>query len=292
MRAAPVVGFWPLVETPDANPQAWDGSANLRQRDKVQTSHAVWLSDCGVAGTSRIRSEELIVNSRPRDTDLIDLMTEVATTLLVPIDLDEALSRITHSVVDAVPAIDHASISVTTRRGEITTLAPTGALPLKADELQYELGEGPCLEAALSEPVVQVDDLATDQRWPAYGPKAAALGLGSQLAFQFDAKPHARGALNLYADRPHVLDVESRQLSAMFATMVAVAMGWAQHDQTLANALASRGLIGQAIGILMERYRLDPDRAFAFLVRTSQDGNIKLHTVAERLVADTIRNAE
>jgi hypothetical protein len=69
--------------------------------------------------------------------------------------------------------------------------------------------------------VLQVDDLATDLRWPVYGPKAAAtFGLGSQLAFQFRAEPHARGALNLYADQPHAIDLETRQLGKMFAGLV------------------------------------------------------------------------
>ncbi|MEU4196823.1 GAF and ANTAR domain-containing protein [Kribbella sp. NPDC026611] len=218
-------------------------------------------------------------------------MTEVAASLLVPIDLDETLGRLTVSVTETVPGVDYASVSVTTRDGEIRTLAPTNAVAVEADELQYELGEGPCLRAALTDPVAEVDDLVTDLRWPSYGPKAAALGLGSQVAFQFRADPHVRGALNLYAAQPHAIDAESRQLGAMFATLVAVAMGWARHDETLGDALASRTVIGQAIGIVMERYRLDADRAFGFLVRTSQSGNIKLREVAERIVAEATRNA-
>ncbi|MFI5693885.1 GAF and ANTAR domain-containing protein [Kribbella sp. NPDC051586] len=227
----------------------------------------------------------------PRDVHLIEVMTEVAAALVLPIDLDETLVVITTSVAETISGIDYASISVTTHGGQIETLAPTDALAVQADELQYELGEGPCLQAALSDPVVEVDDVATDVRWPAYGEKAAALGIGSQMAFQFRADTHARGALNLYATQPHAIDDEGRQLSAMFAALVAVAMGWARHDQTLGNALASRTTIGQAIGILMERYRLDPDRAFGFLVRTSQTGNIKLREVADRIVDDAIRTA-
>ncbi|TCC45572.1 ANTAR domain-containing protein [Kribbella pittospori] len=219
-------------------------------------------------------------------------MTEVAAALLVPIDLDETLDRITASVTEAIPGVDYASVSVTTRGGQIRTLAPTSALAIHADELQYEFGEGPCLQAALTEPVVEVDDLTSDLRWPTYGPKAAALGVKSQLSFQFRADPHVRGALNLYAAQPHAIDGECRQLSAMFAALVAVAMGWARRDQTLGQAVVSHTTVGQAVGVIMERHRLDPDRAFGFLVRTSQNSNIKLHQVAERIVADATRNAQ
>jgi hypothetical protein len=225
--------------------------------------------------------------------ELVAVMTEVAESLQLPVDLDEALPRITRSAADAIPGIDHASISVTSKGGRIQTLAPTDPVAVRADELQYQLREGPCLEATLTESVLQVDDLATDLRWPVYGPKAAAtVGIGSQLAFQFRAEPHARGALNLYADQPHAIDLETRQLGEMFAGLVAIALGWGRQDATMNQALATRNMIGQAVGIVMERYRLDPDRAFAFLVRTSQNGNVRLREVAAALVADTIRQAE
>jgi hypothetical protein len=146
------------------------------------------------------------------------------------------------------------------------------------------------LDAAIEESVVIVNDLASDPRWPDFGPKAAALGFGSQVAFQFRADPHVRGALNLYADGPYGLDQDSIHLGSMFAGQIAVAMGWAKQEQTLTEALATRNLIGQAVGIVMERYQLDSDRAFAFLVRLSQSANKKLRTVAATLV-DTANEA-
>jgi hypothetical protein len=223
--------------------------------------------------------------------DLAAVMTEVAATLAGPLGLDKTLDYVLSCVLDTVPGITQASLSVTTRDGRIETLAPTDERVVLADQLQYKLGEGPCLEAALSEPVVESADLATDPRWPGYGPGATALGFGAQIAFQFRAEPHARGALNLYADKPHSLDSETRALGAMFAGLVAIAMGWARHEETMNQALASRNVIGQAVGIVMERYTIDPDRAFAFLVRISQDSNTKLKTVADRIVADVVAKA-
>jgi hypothetical protein len=220
-------------------------------------------------------------------------MDGVALSLRFPMNVEETLQGITAAVVAATPSIDHASISITTRNGKIETLAPTDHVALRSDELQYELGEGPCVAAVLNELVVQVDDVSTDPRWPAYGPRAASeIGIGSQLAFQFVAEGHLRGGFNLYSDRPHSIGVEDRGLAMMFANIAAAALGWSRQDANMNKALESRNTIGQAIGIVIERYRLDPDQAFAFLVRTSQASNIKLHQVAAGIVAEAAAKAQ
>ncbi len=220
----------------------------------------------------------------------LEVMDQVSNALRCPMDEEGTLRQITAAAVDTIPAVEHASISVTAKDGRIHTLAPTDAIAVRADELQYELGEGPCL-AAFTEPVVQVENLADDLRWALYGPKAAALGLGSQIGFQFVAEPYARGALNLYAGEPHCLDLETRRLGTLFADLVAVALGWSRQTASLHQALDTRSMIGQAIGTIMERYHVDADRAFAFLVRTSQTGNLKLRDVAAGLIEDTIHRA-
>lgn len=233
-----------------------------------------------------------MTDSKSLHVEVAEVMSEVAAALQSPMDLDETLQLITRSAADTIPGIVEASISITTKDRLIKTLAPTGPLVTRADHLQYELGEGPCLDAALDDPIVAVNDLATDPRWPDFGPKAAALGFGSQVAFQFRAEPHARGALNLYALEPNSIDRDSIQLGSMFAGQIAVAMGWARQDQTLNEALVTRNLIGQAVGIVMERYQLDSDRAFAFLVRLSQSRNTKLRTVATALVDQSNTNSQ
>ncbi|MEU4602909.1 GAF and ANTAR domain-containing protein [Kribbella sp. NPDC023972] len=223
--------------------------------------------------------------------ELAELMTTVADSLRVPVDVDQTRALITASVVDTIPGVTHASISVTSKDGTIETFAPTDIVAATADQLQYELGEGPCIDAVLTEPVVQVDDLTNDPRWPVYGPKAGALGLCSQLSFQFRADPQVRGALDLYADEPDVFDVEARHIGGMFADWAAVLLGWGRQESQLSEALESRASIGTAIGILMERYGLDQQRAFAFLARISQTGNIKLRDVATNLVAEAASKA-
>lgn len=212
-------------------------------------------------------------------------MTQVATTLHAPIDLDATLEQITACPVNTIARVDYASVSVTHATGTITTLAATAPLAEKVDQLQYEAGEGPCLDAALQDPVVVVEQLGTDSRWPAYGPQAADLGLISQVAFQFRARhDQVRGALNLYSATPAAIEPHVIQVGALFAEQVAVAMGWHAYQDNLRKALASREEIGIAIGILMQRYGLTPERAFTFLARTSQTANMKLRDVAAGIV--------
>jgi hypothetical protein len=231
------------------------------------------------------------VETNSLHVEVANAMAEVAASLQAPMDLDETLKVITRSAADTIPGVREASISITTREGRIQTLAPTDPMVTRADHLQYELHEGPCLDAAIEDPIVLVDDLANDPRWPDFGPKAAALGFGSQVAFQFRAVPHVRGALNLYAVETRAIDRDAIHLGGMFAAQIAVAMGWARQDETLNEALATRNVIGQAVGIVMERYHLDSDRAFAFLVRLSQTRNVKLRIVADGIVDQSNANA-
>jgi hypothetical protein len=220
-------------------------------------------------------------------------MTKVVATMHAPINVPDTLAAITAATVDTLPAVDCVSISLTRGDGQIMTLAATAPLAAEADAIQYTLGEGPCLEAALDVPVVVSEDVARDVRWPSYGPAAARAGIGSQVAFQFRAEhDHIRGALNLYAAQPGVLDAVTMQLGALFATQVAMTMGWVRHEEDLQPALYTRQQIGVAIGILMERHTLTRERAFSFLLRTSQTGNVKLRDVAATIVAEATRAAD
>ncbi|TDU83917.1 GAF domain-containing protein [Kribbella voronezhensis] len=224
-------------------------------------------------------------------SEFAELMTTVADSLRQQGDVDSTLALITAGAVEAIPGVTHASLSVAGKNGTIQTLTPTDEVADLADRTQYELRQGPCVEAALNAQVVQADDLGSDSRWPLYGPKAADLGLRSQLSFQFRADPLVRGALNLYADEPAAFGPDARYLGAMFANWVAVLLGWNSQGTSLSRALESRGEIGTAVGILMERYRLDQQRAFAFLVRTSQTQNVKLREIAAGIVTRTSAHA-
>ncbi len=230
------------------------------------------------------------------DRDTLDVvaaaMSHVARSLADGADSDKALQALTGAALQAIPGADYVSITMAYSDGSLTTLAPTHDTAHQADQIQYELGEGPCLSAVGLEETVRSEDMTSEARWPAYAPRVTALGIGSQMAVEIFRAGSACAALNLYSTTRGAFD-ESQHIVELFASQAAIAMNFVRATQTLQDALASRRMIGQAVGILMERFTIDEDRAFSFLVRTSQDGNIKLRTVAQQIVDTTqLRVAE
>ncbi len=126
--------------------------------------------------------------------------------------------------------------------------------------------------------------MRTETRWPLFAQRAAEAGAGSMLSFQLFVEGDDLGALNLYAGTPGSFGDESEHVGLMFAAHAAVAFAGAHKHDQLTQALATRDLIGQARGILMERYKITGDQVFQLLVRVSQDTNRKLRDVADQLV--------
>jgi hypothetical protein len=217
------------------------------------------------------------------DLEVATVMAKVAQDLDKSTSRAEVLSRITDCARGSIPGADYASITIRYRDGRLETVAPTDNVTLRADALQYELREGPCYEAASNQDAVSSPDIRSDERWPRYGPAAARLGLRSQLAVRFYENPQSRGALNLYAAVEGQL-TDQLPIAELFAKHAAIAMGHTYTVDGLQNALVTRKVIGQAIGIVMERYQLDEDRAFAFLVRASSHGNVKIRDIAAEMV--------
>jgi len=99
---------------------------------------------------------------------------------------DEPASRnaIVEVAQDALPGFDQIGISLMDRKGNVETKAATGDLVWTLDKLQYELGEGPCVETLHDRTIVEAPDVRHDQRWPRYVPRAVAEGLKAQLALK------------------------------------------------------------------------------------------------------------
>jgi GAF domain-containing protein len=216
-----------------------------------------------------------------------DTMASVARTINRRISLEEALKAIAVAAQANIPGVDYAGISILHRRGRIESAAVTDPLVHTIDSLQYELKEGPCYDAVNNDRIIAVDDLATDQRWPRYGPKATALGIRSQLGIRLYEEEDTIGGLNLYCRNVNVWDAETVHMAELFAVHAATALGRALTHSQLGEAMATRQVIGHAVGIIMERYKVDPQRAFTFLVRLSQHGNVKLRDLAQDLVNQT-----
>jgi hypothetical protein len=164
----------------------------------------------------------------------------------------DTLDAIVHSTRASLPEFGHVSISVRKGGARFETSAGTDQLARELDSIQYDLGEGPCVRAIESEPVVVVQ--------------------------------------HLYSTACDEVDVCSAETAQLFATHAAIILGHAQHEDQLNQALQTRKVIGQALGIVMERYRIDADRAFQFLARASSSSNIKLRDVAEEIVASSIES--
>jgi GAF domain-containing protein len=168
----------------------------------------------------------------------------------------------------------------------IETAASTDPVIEKADELQNELGEGPCLEVLRTkEDYYVIHDTATDKRWPQFAPLAADLGLHSILAVRLFTGRQTYGALNLYAHDVRNFSRDDTELAMLFGQHASLALATARREEGLKIAVDARHLIGQAQGMLMERYGLNAEQSFAVLRRYSQDNNIKLKEVAESLIS-------
>jgi hypothetical protein len=128
-----------------------------------------------------------------------------------------------------------------------------------------------------------VDDLATDPRWPVLGPRAAERGIGSMLCLQLFVHRDTLGALDLLAHAPSAFTDESEHVGLLLASHAAIAAADAHHFEHVNSALVNRDVIGQAKGILMERFKITSDQAFAVLAKVSQDTNRKVSAVAEEL---------
>jgi transcriptional regulator with GAF, ATPase, and Fis domain len=227
---------------------------------------------------------------RPADTTIdrpvLDRLVQAARDLEAERDPQATMDAAVRLAATNIPGCDSATLTlVTGRTRTLETSAHTDPLARDGDLLQHELGEGPCLTAIWEERVVHSGDLARDPRWPVWGPRVwRDLGAASMLAFQLFTHGDTLGALNLYSRSRGAFDISDRDEGAALAAHIALAVSTARRLEQLDRALDSRTAIGQATGMLMERYRMDARQAFALLSRVSSHTNTKIRAVADTLV--------
>lgn len=203
---------------------------------------------------------------------------------LATTDISALLTSITELAVETTVS-DHASITLIERDGVLTSAAVTDETARAADVLQYELAEGPCLSAAGNVGYYVITDTATDPRWPRWGPAAHRLGIRGVLSIHLFTANRVLGALNLYDAQPRGYTEEEIVASRVVAAHASIALARMRAEQDLWRAVDSRHLIGQAQGMLMERYSINSEQAFSVLRRYSQNHNLKLGVVAQHLVS-------
>jgi hypothetical protein len=200
-------------------------------------------------------------------------------------DSDTVIAELAEHAAVEIPGAQYAGVTVTRNAKHIDTPAATHKWPILLDEIQQLHREGPCLTAAWDEKTIHVADLETDVRFPLYRRDALEqTPIRSVMAFQMFIVGETMGALNVYAEQPHAFDQASRDIGMIFAAHSSVAWNSARRDEQFKRALASRDTIGQAKGMIMERYGVDAVQAFDVLRKLSQDSNVPLVQVAAELV--------
>jgi GAF domain-containing protein len=222
--------------------------------------------------------------------EMNELHQALAKVVVADRELSETLTEITGIARRAMPSVEAASVTLI--RGEKAfTAAYDGQMALDADEMQYERGYGPCMDAGLAGQMFLVDDMRTEQRWPDYAQNVTALGVLSSLSVPLPFQGTSIGALNTYTSQPKIFDDTDVELAQEVAAWIAIAVGNAEAAARTSDDLIqlralmmSRACIEQAKGILMERHKITEDEAFTILTHASQRTNTKLRDIASELV--------
>lgn len=204
--------------------------------------------------------------------------------------LNATLQRVAELAKQVIPNVYDASVTLI-EGDRAKTVVFTGPLAVELDERQYELGFGPCMDAAMSGETIVMDTRDHEAAYPDFAPIALRAGVNHVVSVGLPVPQRVIGGLNLYATDEAALDQDSVELAETFATYAAVAVANAALYTSTANlarqmqqAVKSRAVIDQAKGILMAQHRYSSDDAFAALVRASQSENVKLRDVAQQIV--------
>jgi transcriptional regulator with GAF, ATPase, and Fis domain len=215
--------------------------------------------------------------------ELLERMAAIGLELSNADGLQVTLQRVVDLGHELLEHCDGASLMLIGRGGRIDTPAYSSTQAHESDLAQYATGEGPCLESIREEGTIVIDDLETDERWPAYRRAALAIGVRSMLGLRLYVTDDSLGALDLYSRRPHAFDRRSRLVGQVFAAQASVAMKSALIEAGLETSVRSRDVIGQAKGIVMARRRVTAELAFELLRQVSQERNQRLVDLAEEV---------
>lgn len=214
---------------------------------------------------------------------LAEQLSELARDLQREPDAEQILDDIVQAAIRLIPHASEASISLVKARRTIDSHAASSDLPRDVDAVQTEVRQGPCLDAAYHEQIVRVPHIGEETRWPKFAQRAWDLGARSMLSFQLFVDGDNLGALNVYGEHAGAFGDEDEEIGQLVAAHAAIAFSDAQHIGQLNAALINRDIIGQAKGILMERYKISAHQAFTLIATASNRTNTKLVDVAEHL---------
>ncbi|WP_405059557.1 GAF and ANTAR domain-containing protein [Kribbella sp. NBC_01505] len=220
---------------------------------------------------------------RARAATSAERFAQLAVDLHDSAGIDETVGAVVEFAVQALNC-SHAGVALVVARGQLEIPAVTDPVVAEIYRVQVAGGRGPLTESMRDHTVVTVPDVALDSRWPEWAGKVLELGVRSVLDVPLTTGTGVVGVLGLYSTHPYAFGPDEEAIAHILARHASVAVATARHEKQLAAAVDARKLVGQAMGILMERFDVDGDQAFAILKRYSQDTNRKLRDVAQDLI--------
>ena len=221
--------------------------------------------------------------------DLAAAYTEVQNLILDGPDVTGFLQQLTALAAAIVPGT-HCGITLYRNR-QIATVVSSDAIAMRMDEVQYIRGRGPCLAAIHEGTRIEVPDMETETRWGDYAAHAVANDIRSVISLPITLDGKTPGALNLFATTPHAFTdhdiARAEAFTAQAATALTILLRHVSHtvlDDELREALTTRAVIDQALGILMVTRQIGAHEAFKILRHSSQTTNRKVNTIAAELI--------
>jgi GAF domain-containing protein len=223
--------------------------------------------------------------------EILDALHKLSSLLEAEDSLDKTLNTVVELAVATLPGCDSAGVTLRLH-GKDTTAAASDDYTLEIDKIQYDADEGPCVSAVEESEIHQIQSIFEETRWQEFCSRAADKGVRSVLSIPLNSDGTA-GGLNLYAKTERAFDETAIGVGKIFAKQATIALQNAQTytaarrvaDQ-LKEGLKTRDMIGQAKGILMEREGVSDEQAFEMLKIISQNSNVKLRDIAQRLIEE------
>jgi transcriptional regulator with GAF, ATPase, and Fis domain len=218
-----------------------------------------------------------------RDGTIQSTIAELVSALVRGAGIEEMLTKLTSASVALVPGAEFAKISLI-ENGHLHSIAATSELAAVLDGAQQAAGHGPCLDAVNAQTPIRSSDLGTDVRWPRFAVTATSAGVHTVLSCPMDMPGATGAALSLFGSQPGAMGIRADAAAAMLAHHAAIVLFTAEHERQFKAALATRDVIGQAKGMIIERFGVDSARAFAMLKKMSQQTNTPVRQLAAGVV--------
>jgi GAF domain-containing protein len=232
----------------------------------------------------------------PLTDELAAVFARMSGLLLNEDTVERALAVLSALAHETVAGSSGAGVTVIDPQGRRVTSGATDQRVSAADRLQYDLDDGPCLEAAGTRRSIRADDLASETRWPRWSPIAVGSGLRAAMSAPLVAGERPLGAIKVYADDAGAFDDRGEQLLTLFAGQAAVLVANVQtaeraqrFSESLRDAFRSRDLVSMAKGVLMGRDGVGEDVAFRMLLARARDHGVAVRDEAQSVVSAAVR---